>query len=452
MPRDCLHMPPGLPPVGLDAASRRTMTGWCLLAVGSLAVAGTLALLLALARTPHAQDWLPWPWQSFFRKALVTHVVFAFVVWYMTMLGGLAALARPHAGISRAGLTLAFAGAIALLIPALANQGEASLNNYVPVLIHPLFYAGLALLAAGVALPVLWLLARPPVWGGSLSAGVGTAGLIFLLALACIGLAWGLRPPEIAIDAYNEDLFWGGGHLLQFVHTALLLTAWQVLGEQVCPRAPLSPTAWRWVCALLALAALPGPFLYAGYDIGSVELRQGFTRLYWIGLPLPPVLVGAALLWQLLKTPVQWRSPVYLSLVLSLAVFALGGAFGFFADGGDTRTPAHYHAEIGGVNLAFMGLFFGVLFPALLRGGGNGWATRLQFWLYGGGQALFCLGMFAAGSAGVARKVAGDAQGLDSLPKLLGMAMTGTGGVIAVAGGVLFVWLTLRRLLGKETP
>ena len=36
---------------------------------------------------------------------------------------------------------------MALLVPVLSNQGEPSLNNYVPVLIHPLFYAGLGLLA-----------------------------------------------------------------------------------------------------------------------------------------------------------------------------------------------------------------------------------------------------------------------------------------------------------------
>jgi len=451
MPRDTLELPPGLPPVGLDKAARRVLSGWLLLAVGSLAVAGTLALLLALARTPHAQDWLPWPWQSFFRKALVAHVVFAFVVWYLAMLGGLAAAVRPGVVTGMAGLALAVTGALLLLIPTLADWGEASLNNYVPVLVHPLFYAGLALLAAGVALPVLHLLLRPPVWGGALAMGVGTAGVLYLLALVCFGLAWANLPPHADLATYNEELFWGGGHLLQFVHTPLLLTAWQVLGEQAFGQAPLGPRVWPWVCVVLVAGGLPGPLFYALFDAGGVTFREAFTRLYWFGLPLAPLVAGAAVARAIWRGPRDWRSPAFLGLALSLAVFTLGGVLGIFATGGDTRTPAHYHAEIGGVNLAFMGMVFAVLLPVLLRGGTCTKAVRLQFWLYGGGQALFSVGMFVAGSAGVARKVAGDEQGLDSAVKIIGMAMTGTGGVVAVAGGVLFVWLALRRL-GESGP
>ena len=122
--RDTLDLPPGFPPSALTWRPRRALSGWLLLALGSLAVAGGLALLLALARTPGVQDWLPWPWASFFRKALVAHVVFAFVVWYMAMLGGLAAAARPGSATSLLGLALATAGAVLLLVPTLTNQGR----------------------------------------------------------------------------------------------------------------------------------------------------------------------------------------------------------------------------------------------------------------------------------------------------------------------------------------
>ncbi len=444
--KDTLDLPPGFPRAGLDAATRRALSGWLLLAVGSLAVAGALALLLALSRTPYAQDWLPWPWETFFRKALVAHVVFAFVVWYLAMLGGLAAAARPGSRSSFSGLILAMIGAALLLVPTLANQGEPSLNNYVPVLVHPLFYAGLGFLAAGVAVPVLHLLLRPPAWGHSLAVGVGSAGVLYLLALICFGLAWLGAPRDVSAVAYDETLFWGGGHLLQFVHTALLLTAWQVLGEQAFGLAPLPPKAWNAVCALLVMAGLPGPLLYAVHSLTEDELRQAFTRLYWIGLPLPPVITGLAVLRSLVKGPRNWRSPAFLGLFLSLVLFGLGGILGGFADGGDTRTPAHYHAVIGGVNLAFMALFFATLLPALLKPSDQKLLTRLPFWFYGCGQALFSVGMFVAGSAGVGRKVAGAEQGLDSLAKVCGMALTGVGGAVAVIGGVLFVWSALARL------
>ncbi|MDR3440282.1 cbb3-type cytochrome c oxidase subunit I [Telmatospirillum sp.] len=446
--KDTLQLPSGVPPVGFDQTTRRILAGWLFLAIGSLAVAGGLALLLALARTPHAQDWLPWPWESFFRKALVAHVVFAFVVWYLAMLGGLASATRPGRLTGASGLMLAVVGALLLLIPTLSNQGEPSLNNYVPVLVHPLFYAGLICLAAGVALPVLHLLARPPVWGGGLAVGVGTAGMLYLLALLCFFLAWFGGARE---SGSNEQLFWGGGHLLQFVHTALLLTAWQLLGEQTFGVSPLPPKAWHAVCALLVLAGLPGPLLYAFHAAASEELRQAFTRLYWIGLPIPPVIVGLAVLRRIVAGPRNWHSTAFVGLVLSITLFTLGGVFGGFANGGDTRTPAHYHAAIGGVNLAFMGMFFVFLLPLLLKNDGQRRSVRLSFWLYGGGQALFSLGMFLAGTAGVGRKIAGAEQGLDSLIKVIGMALTGAGGAVAVTGGVMFVWLALARLSSAPT-
>ena len=65
---------------GLTASLRGELRGWALLAVGSLAVAGALALLLGLGRAPNAQAYLPWDLATFFNTALVTHVVFSVVI------------------------------------------------------------------------------------------------------------------------------------------------------------------------------------------------------------------------------------------------------------------------------------------------------------------------------------------------------------------------------------
>ncbi len=427
------------------------LRGWLLLAVSALAIAGALALLLAASRTPVVQDWLPWPWQSFFRRALVTHVVFAFQVWYLAMLGGLAVAARVEGRTGGLGLALAVAGTILLVVPALANRGEPSLNNYVPVLVDPIFLAGLGLVAVGVAVPVLELLLRPRSDDPAFALGVATAGLIYLLALACTLLAWQDLPPGATVAGHAEEIFWGGGHLLQLTYVALLLSCWQALGADASGTAPLPRVAWRAVCALLVIAALPGPAFYLIHAGDLAAQRAAFTRLYWIGLPVPLLIAIIATALHSRRRSLDWRSPAQLGLVLSLGLFVLGGLFGGFADGTDTRTPAHYHAEIGGVNLAFMGLIFARLLPALGRTGKRGRAVRLQFWLYGAGQALFCLGMFVAGWEGVARKVAGADQDLDSALKVAGMGATGVGGFVAVAGGVLFIWLALRRLVGRPS-
>ena len=151
-------MPAGVPPVGLDSSERSILAGWMLLAVGALAAAGLLALLLPTLRSPGAEKWFPFPIDAFFQVTLVTHVVMSFVVWFLAMLGGLAAMVRPGGLASRTGLVLAVTGAALLLFPALGNFGEPMLIDYVPVLNSPLYYSGLALLAFGVSLPVVHLL------------------------------------------------------------------------------------------------------------------------------------------------------------------------------------------------------------------------------------------------------------------------------------------------------
>jgi hypothetical protein len=451
MMRDTLELPPGVPPVGLDEAARKVVSGWLLLGVGALAASGVLAVALGLARTPFVGERLPWLAEVFFRKALVVHVVLAFVVWFLAMLGGLSAAARPGGFLPRAGLVLASAGAILLLVPALIGRGEPLLINYVPILEHPLFLSGLAMLAAGVALPVIHLLLRPPSWGASFSMGLGAAGVLYLLALVSVFMAWKGFAPGQRFGVNDGDILWGGGHLLQLVNTAMALTAWQTLGEEVFERPPMPYGLWQVVCVLLVATGMPGPILYAFRDLAQSGLRDAFTKLYWFGLTVPLGLATGATLLRIVTSRAKWQSPAYLAVVLSVATFAVGGLFGFFADGGDERTPAHYHAEIVGVNLALIGLFFTLLLPLLLRGGRNGPLIRWQFWLLAVGQMVGSLGMFIAGWAGVGRKVAGAEQGLDNWVKIAGMGLHGVGGLVAVAGGVLFIVLALSRLLAADS-
>ena len=423
--------------------------GWALLAVGALAMAGVLALLLALSRTPHAQDWLPWS-PEFFYRALITHVVLSIEVWFLACLGLLSAMAAGGGRLARPGLMLAVAGTLVLLVPAITDRGEPSLNNYLPVLQHPLFYAGLLLFSGGVGLACLRV--SPLLWRGATPVDFATAcaGGMFFAALACFAVAGLTIPAGTEAALFHERLFWGGGHVLQILNTALLLLCWQLLAERLWGRGPLPGALTRAVFLSLLVFALAAPLFTLRGDPLSLEYRRAFTDLLWVALPGPSLLMGGGLAWRLVKGGADWRSPAWLSLVLSLVVFAIGGAAGFFLGVGDTRTPSHYHAVIGGVNLGLMGLFLAVVLPSLGRPMGKGRAGVLQFHFYGWGQLVHALGFFLAGAAGVPRKTLGVEQGLDSLGKQLAMGIVGLGGGIAVLGGVIFVWTVLRRLLTRE--
>lgn len=437
----------------LDAEVRQ----WALLAVTALALGGLMALSLALLRTPVIQDLLP---TGYFRMALVVHVVFTVVLWYLAVLGMMATWAAS--GLAEDGVAVrsfglgARLGALAvygvalsfpvMAVPVLAGWGEPILNNYVPVGDHPLFFAGLTLFLACVAVPVGRLLASMPRPMDSAAYGVAAAGVIYLVALWCFGLAWVGLPAGLDAHPRYEALFWGGGHVLQFANTTLMLVVWQVLGERLHGVPPLRPRVFRSVVAALVPVAFVGPLLYLVFDANDARLVTGFTDLYRFGLILQPAIVMLALAWALVRHGPRMGTPAGAGLVLSLALFTVGGVLGYFMGEGDTRTTGHYHAVIGGVTLAFMVFVVDAVLPRLGRPlAGRGWALAF-IWTYGVGQLLHAVGLWLAGTSGVARKTAGAEQGLSSPLEVGAMLVMGGGAVLAVFGGVTFVVLALSKL------
>src|SRR5262245_35004457 len=139
----------------LPAHTRRLLVGWLGLALGSLVVAGFFAMLAAFARTPVVHTYFS---SGQFQLALTAHVTFAFTVWFVAFAGALWVYVAWRSGyavsapLSWAGLMLALAGSLAMAVPAFLASGKPYLNDYLPVIDHPLFWAGLILLGAGVGL------------------------------------------------------------------------------------------------------------------------------------------------------------------------------------------------------------------------------------------------------------------------------------------------------------
>ena len=446
-------------------ASARELWGWAALAVTALAVAGVFALLIAISRVPGIEAVFPWP-IGFFQKGLVIHVVFSFIVWFLAVFGAMAAVSlvedeapSPANGLQSNGVRMAaligawLAGPL-LFVPALLDRGEATLNNYVPTIIDPLYYAGLIVLAAAVAVTAVRLLKG---WRsrGPLGLGMAAAAVIYVSALVCFGIAaWGLAG-EAPSYAYNEALFWGGGHVLQALNTLLLVLAWAWLAVTVLGRQVADGSLLKTAVAVLLLVGLAGPPLYVLFEPFSADHTDAFTNLQW-GLGPPALLVGvpvALAAWSSARS--RWREPAFLCLALSPILFIVGAAMGIFVDGADTRTPAHYHGVIAGITLAFMGLYYADFLPRLGRGIVAGAWARAQVWLFACGQLAACIGLFVAGGHGAQRKTAGADQGLDTLAAKIGLGLNGLGGLLAVVGGIIFVVLIGRALFvarGEKIP
>ncbi len=431
----------------IESGAIRLARGWLALGVLALALAGVFAILLVLARSP-GLAWL-FPTQGFFRTALVVHVDQSILIWFLAFAGILWSLAPgTRRAWSRLGLLAASLGCILVAASPFLGASAKELNNYVPVLDAPVFFYGLGLFALGVLVQVISYLTgarsgtrlRDPI-----GVGTATAAIATLIAAGALGWSW-LELRGTGTGMAYELLFWGPGHVLQFVYTQIMLIAWIWLARDLRRPLYLSDT---WLSALLILGALPllsTPIIYAMYPVTSGEARLAFTTLMQIGNGLAAVPIGLLLGIALLAARTEVdpsQIPQLRALTASWTLFAAGGVLAMLISGVNTIIPAHYHGSIVGVTLALMGLTYHIL-PTLGLGRPSGWMARSQPWLYGGGQLLHIAGLAVSGAMGIQRKTAGAAQGLDTWQTKAAMGVMGIGGLLAVIGGILFVLVVLR--------
>jgi len=260
---------------------RKTTTAWLMLGLASLVGAGVFSILLVLARTPVIQKITPFI--DFFRIALVVHVDLSVLIWLLSIAGVMWSLSssRDLPGWDRLSFWLAAAGTVIVIIAPFAGAADPLMNNYVPLLRHPLFYTGLGLFTAGIGSHLV----RSAITRSGLKGALdGTAALQFGITLAAVTTAaaiaafiasWAGTPRTMDGAVYFEFLFWGGGHVLQFTHTLLMMVAWVVLAHASGCRFELTPR--------LTLAFL----------VGIIQLFLGLVRLgFMVNFLSHPVLAG----------------------------------------------------------------------------------------------------------------------------------------------------------------
>lgn len=437
-------------------ATRRLLAGWLGLAVGSLVLAGLFAAVAAFARTPAVHRLFS---AGAFQVALVSHVTFAFTVWFLTFAGALWVYVAWRAGLdlslgpSRAALGCSALGTALMAVPAATGSGRPYLSDYVPAIDHPLFWIGLALVGSGVGLQgAVYLLAwvrgrgtRSPARAGTPEAlAMAVGALAVLLALGTLVVAGLGLEPATPLGFRLRVVFWGPGHLLQFLHVAGMSAAWVVAGAVAVGALP----AARRVGAALVGGLVPFLLLTAGVYLWwrpEVLLTNHLVTLFtfWgLGTGAVPLGLLMAAAWVQHRpagrsvAALPWRSPLFSGTALSMGLFAVGGLLGVVGFNQDTRVPAHYHGMVGAVTLAYMGLA-----PLLLElTGRRVWSERLARWqpyLYGLGLAGLMAGMHWAGGHGAPRKTFGF--GWANAQALLAMNVMGLGSLLAILGGLAFV-------------
>ena len=444
-------------PVPQDA--RRTLAaGWLALAIGALLASGVFSILLVLSRAPYVKD--VFPLVEFFRVALVVHVDLSVLVWFSAFAGLLWSLhgAPRLMWLGWTALAGAACATAAMCAAPFVDDAIPLMSNYIPVLDGELFLRALVLFGVSCALVVARALAVAPPVGvrpdGAAALRFGLNAAAVSAAVALIAFAWSYAevPAHIERKSYFEVLFWGGGHVLQFTWTLLMFAAWLWLAGAIGARNPLSPRIAILLFGIALAAVFATPLIYLAYDVISVEHYRMQTWLMRIGGGLAIVPFALAVLWGVMSAPraSPATAPLKSALVWSLALFGAGGLIGLAISGANVKIPAHYHGSIVGVTLAFMGLVY-YLLPRMGFGRPQGKLATLQAPLYGGGQLLHIAGLLWSGGYGVQRKVAGSEQALKSAEQIAAMGLMGLGGLLAVAGGILFALVVLRSLWTSST-
>ncbi|HOL36253.1 MAG TPA: cbb3-type cytochrome c oxidase subunit I [Rubrivivax sp.] len=469
----------------IASGQRRLARAWLTLALAALVGAGLFSVLLVLARTPGINAWLPAG--DFFRVALVVHVDLSVLVWFVAIAGLLwslsqrAARSPAAAGVAWAALVLAVLGAAGMALAAFVDPAAPVMANYIPVLDSTVFRAALGVFAVAGVLLVAQGLARPMPLGpaldgtGALRFGLNASVVAAAVALLAFGWSLAVVPRALPAQAYYEILFWGGGHALQFTWTLIMLVAWLALSQACGAQVPLSPR----VVLLLFAVALAGvfvtPLAYVLHDATSVEHRALHTWGMRVGGGLAIAPFALAVLLALVRRysaandtdrrrprsplaggqrPLRTalgaeQRPLRAALLASMLLFVVGGLIGLTIQGSNVKIPAHYHGSIVGVTLAAMGLVFHLL-PQLGWRAPAGRLAVAQPWLYGVGQLMHIVGLVWSGGYGVQRKVAGSEQVLRSSGEIAGMGLMGLGGLLAIAGGLLFVVVVWRAMRAQS--
>lgn len=448
----------------LDAtASKR----WLGLAVASLLLAGMLSLLLVIGRLPGLHELFTDP--LFFKRCLVVHVDLALIVWFYSFLTALYLLVptrSPSRFPTRAGSAIGFLG-VALMVGAAGIPGaEPVLANYVPMVDTPLFAAGLVVFGLGVTASLLSRRLLPGSETGgaffpmppSARVGVRAGALAFLIAGLTFAASALVTSPGLPPEGYWELVAWGGGHVLQFASVAGMLAAWSILLGLATGEDPVDRRVAVALFAVLLLPTLVAPMVALG-GTTTATYRETFTLMMRWGI-FPVVLVYLVLCIRAVRRARRtrrlegpwWRDGYVLAFATSAGLTLTGFVIGAMIRGSNTMVPAHYHASIGAVTVAYMAVTYPLLraFRMPLPHGRVG--RKLVRWqpaAFGLGQIVFAIGFGFAGTQGAARKVYGAEQQVRTLGEQIGLGVMGVGGVVAILGGVFFLYVVVRAWMSR---
>jgi cytochrome c oxidase subunit 1 len=471
-------------------------------AVVMLLVGGILAVGVVLTRWP-AVHWLQ---ADTFYMVLTAHGIDMLIYWIIffevavlyfcasTLLR--TRIATPN--VAWLAYALMLIGAITNNVAVFQGGSSVMMTSYVPMMAAPAFYLGLILFAVGALIAcfvffgTLVVAKREKTYQGSVplvtfGAVVAAIIAVFTIASGAIILipTWLMSLGVVTnVDPLiYRTVWWAFGHSAQQVNVAAHISIWYAVAAIAFGAKPMSERVSRGAFLLyiffLQLASahhlLADPGVSTAWKVVNTSYFMYFAVLASMihGLTIPGAMEVAqrakgynkGLFEWLRRAP--WGNPVFSGVFISLVGFGfLGGISGVMMGTEQLNmiihntiyVPGHFHATVVvGTTLSFMALTY-FLIPTLFRREMIApKLARLQPYLFGLSMYFFCLVMMGAGTLGVSRRHWDMAfQGAALAYEWPGaaylmMGLVGIGGVAAIVGGAIYIYVTVGSVLwGKR--
>ncbi len=467
-------------------------------AVVWLLIGGLLAIGVVLTRWP-AFRWLE---ADRFYQVLTAHGIDMLIFWIIFF--EVAVLYFASSTLLRCRIAapkiawLAFAlmiiGSVTNNVAVWRGGSSVMMTSYVPMMAEPAFYLGLILFAVGALIAcfvffgTLVVAKREKTYEGSVplvTFGAITAAIIavFTIASGAIILipTWLMSMGVVKeVDALvYRTIWWAFGHSSQQINVAAHISVWYLVAAIAFGAKPMSErvsrTAFLLYILFLQLASahhlLADPGLSTAWKVVNTSYFMYFAVLASMlhGLTIPGAMEVAqrqkgftkGLFEWLRKAP--WGNPTFSGVFISIIGFGfLGGISGVMMGTEQLNmiihntiyVPGHFHATVViGTTLTFMALTY-YLIPVLFkREMINPGLAKLQPYLFGFSMYAFALVMMGAGTLGVSRRHWDMAfQGAALAYEWPGaaylmMGLVGLTGIVAIAGGAIYIYITVGSLL-----
>ena len=457
---------------------------WLKNGIWALALAGFYSIVLVILRTPQLSQIISD--KSVFKSSLVIHVNLSVLAWLLSITCIIWSYGSRRLYFSNIFSKLALAGIALMTISPLIGQSNPIMNNYVPILENVWFIIGLSLFGSSILYFSILVfinsfhdfsLKEEKYTAQILPVVKLTSSLMYIMVWGCFALSYkevmalsNIFPIEI--DYYYELLFWSGGHLLQFIYTQIVMCVWLVLAELWIGKGLIYYKVYSSLFIINFILSLFVFYGHLAYQMPEYEFTVFFTKHMQYCGGIAPTLLMAVLIIDIFKfTRIKNHlSFVAIAFMASILVFFAGGLIGVLISGINLSIPAHYHGSIVGISIGFLGFAYIFCFRD------SGFATpdqtlskklftfslSLKQPIYGSnslscyskwpniqliiitfGQLLHIAGLALAGGYGILRK---NPDGEIALAAKFYMGMLGGGGLIAIIGGLMFVYICAKRL------